>query len=256
MERFSTAVFVTALYTVIFGYISPVYSDLLPKTTQEYYDSGVLKKDIQVSSSSISLMEYYESGKLENELQFHHNKTAKGKSYYESGKTKAIVSGNFNGDFTKSFKITNDKEAFKREDGNLLSEVIFVDGKAVIDRSTFYTYEAAYEFLDPLCSNASGLDLISNPMELKNKFICMQLRIVQILRNGILFDYPWLPPDYDLAIKNFYGYISDNYRGDHEFVDGQIIKFIGKIIGTYTYTTTAGSTKTVPKIKLYAIQAK
>lgn len=254
VKRFVNAMFVTALYIIILGHSSPVYADLPPKTTQEYYNSGVLKIDWHVSSSTICLNEYYESGNLKTELQFFKNKIVKGKSYYESGKTKAVVSGNSNGDF-KSFEITNSKEKFYSEDGVLESDVFFVDGKAVIDRSTYYTYDAASEALDHLCSDASDLDLISNPVGLKNKFIGMQLRIVQILNNGILFDYPWLPPDYDLAIKNFYGYISDNYKGDHEFIDGQTIVFIGKIIGTYTYTTTSGSTKTVPKIKIYAIRS-
>lgn len=259
------------------GHGSFAYSELLNNTTQEYYPSGALKFDCQVSSGIGWVKEYFENGSIRFEMNIHgmnsvgkkfnsdglllqvetstdNLKTSLAEKYYSSGKLQS--KGHFDVATGMSEGIWQEYD----ESGETTAKIKYSrEGKIVPEKSTFYTYDAVYSALSSECVNFhdgnSDLEVISNPMSFKNMFICMRMKIHQITMDGVLFEYSWLPSDADLATKYYFGQIVSNFKGNKEFIDGQIVDFLGKIVGTHTYTTTTGASKTVPKIKIYGITA-
>lgn len=97
------------------------------------------------------------------------------------------------------------------------------------------------------------IDIISNPMTHKGQEIALRMHVLQVLDSGILFDFPWYPSDWDIAARYFYGYYSKDCKRNSDIFDGCIVDICGTIVGTYSYRTTVGSQRTVPKIKIKSI---
>jgi len=119
----------------------------------------------------------------------------------------------------------------------------------------FNSFEEAQSVMAPSVKYyAGGPPFLNNPLSFKNKIIIVRMKIVQILTNGqfLLANYP--PAEPYAEDKLFMGFISKNYKGSKEFIDDQAVDIVGEVVGTYRYTTTILSEKTIPMIKIYGIK--
>ncbi|MDR3244639.1 MAG: hypothetical protein LBT79_07825 [Elusimicrobiota bacterium] len=93
-----------------------------------------------------------------------------------------------------------------------------------------------------LNSNESILAILNQE---NGELVCVQLPILQVIQGGFLISSGDNTMFYAKRMPNV---VKRDYH------DGQWVECIGILNGTYSYVTSAGSRKTVPKVDIYAIR--
>lgn len=117
----------------------------------------------------------------------------------------------------------------------------------------FKSYDEVRSALSPLIkeTGADSWRLLSNPMSIKRRVFSVQMSILQVIENG---DFILVPPPEVGAGSFFYGIPRLRHKPTSPFVDDEHVALIGEVVGIHRYVTAFGVLKTVPEIRIYAMQ--
>ena len=119
------------------------------------------------------------------------------------------------------------------------------------DKLEINSFKEAYEFFKPFLKNNYAYAILTNPMELKGKFFSYRFSIIQVLGKRKFL----LGADTGYhSYKYFIAEVDPSFKGNMDFVDDQIVNVIGGVSGIESYTSVTGSTATVVKLKIIAIE--
>ena len=131
------------------------------------------------------------------------------------------------------------------------------------DKVHFTSFEEARTALAPSENGETEysqlVSLIKNPMSLKGQVIVVRAKIVQAIGSGqyLMTNYPsvqQMSPGGDIPDSILMGFVTSIPEGNADFVDDQVVDIVAEITGTFQYTTTMQSAKTVPKLRIYGMR--
>ena len=126
------------------------------------------------------------------------------------------------------------------------------------DRVAFSSYAEAESVLAPFIEDHTGGQNVwafaQNPMSYKGKIIRVSMKVFQVAGYGQLLLQAGFPIGSGGPNTLCMGTVSSQFKNPPDIIDGQSLVVLGEIEGATSYSTTMGSNKTVPSMKIYAFQ--